>query len=428
VTTISPDEARFIALWSQGFIEPIDGATPGAVKRMGAARRGRLVHSMLRRLGAVQLDTISVLARSHELVAYARFGAIGRLTIEDAYWNTGGNSAYGSVSPGLAALTPRPGSFEYWSHAACILPVESWPLFAFRRRFYEQRGIRWHDVSATAVKEVLAQLADGPLATADIGGAKKGGEWWDWSDAKIALEWLLDIGTVVVAQRIGWRRIYDLAERAVPTELRETDLTDDECVLALIADGARTVGIGTAGDIADVHRVKNAEVKRHAADAGLVPVRVHGWRDAAWATPEALAWLASRPRATVRTTMLSPFDSLVWHRPRTERIFGMTHRLEAYTPAHKRVHGYFAMPVLHQGALVARVDPKRDGRTLTAKKITFEDGALKRDGTVKPSAIAGTAMALREAASWVGAEAIAVTQTVPSSAAPALAQQVASGG
>jgi uncharacterized protein YcaQ len=126
--------------------------------------------------------------------------------------------------------------------------------------------------------------------------------------------------------------------------------------------------------------------------------------------------------------MLSPFDSLVWHRPRTERIFGMTHRLEAYTPAHKRVHGYFAMPVLHQGALVARVDPKRDGRTLTAKKITFEDGALKRDGTVKPSAIAGTAMALREAASWVGAEAIAVTQTVPSSAAPALAQQVASGG
>jgi uncharacterized protein YcaQ len=409
VTTISPDEARLIALWSQGFIEPIDGATPGAVKRMGAARRGRLVHSMLRHLGAVQLDTISVLARSHELVAYARFGAIGRPTIEDAYWNSDG-------------------SFEYWSHAACILPVESWPLFAFRRRFYEQRGIRWHDVSATAVKEVLAQLAEGPLATADIGGAKKGGEWWDWSDAKIALEWLLDIGTVVVAQRIGWRRIYDLAERAVPTELRETDLTDDECVQALIADGARTVGIGTAGDIADVHRVKNADVKRHAADAGLVPVRVDGWRDAAWATPEALAWLAGRPRATVRTTMLSPFDSLVWHRPRTERIFGMTHRLEAYTPAHKRVHGYFAMPVLHQGALVARVDPKRDGRTLTAKRVTFEDGSLKRDGTVKPSAVSGTAIALREAASWVGAEAIAVAQTVPSSAAPALAQQVASGG
>jgi uncharacterized protein YcaQ len=409
LTTITADEARLIALWSQGFVEPIDGATPGAVRRWGVARRSQLVHSMLRHLGAVQLDTISVLARSHELIAYSRFGAIGREAIEDAYWNTGS-------------------SFEYWSHAACILPVESWPLFAFRRRFYERRGIRWHDVPKKAVKDVLVRLSDGPLATTDIGGAKKGGEWWDWSESKIAIEWLLDIGIVVVAQRIGWRRIYDLAERVVPAHLVSMDLDDDECVLALIADSARTLGVGAAGDIADVHRLKIADVKRHAVDAGLVAVRVTGWREGAWATPQALEWLGSSPRATARTTMLSPFDSLVWHRPRTERIFDMTHRLEAYTPAHKRVLGYFAMPVLHQGRLVARVDPKREAGSLVAKRITFEESAIGRDGSVRPNAIAGTVTALREAASWVGSERIVVREVVPAAAMPALARQLDSHG
>jgi len=394
--SISADEARLIALWAQGFLDPIDGATPATVQRMGSGRRQRLVHSMLRHLGAVQLDTISVLARSHELVPYARFGAIGRSVLEDAYWRTGG-------------------SFEYWSHAACILPVESWPLFAFRRRYYEKRGIRWHDVTPSAIQPVLDRLADGPLSTADIGGAKKGGEWWDWSESKIAIEWLLDIGTVVVARREGWRRVYDLAERCIPEDLRALDLDDEQCVLGLIRDGARTVGVGTAADISDVHRLKTADVRRHAEEAGLVPVRVPGW-GATWATPEALAWLGDRPRARHRTTLLSPFDSLVWHRPRTERIFGLEHRLEAYTPAHKRVHGYFAMPVLHQGRLVARVDPKREGGTLVARRVTLE--------STSAATLRGTAAALREAATWVGSDAVAIGEVVPSSASAALRREV----
>ena len=406
MTSITADEARLIALRSQGFIEPIDEVTPAAARRLGASRRSALVHSMLRRLGAVQLDTISVLARSHELVAYARFGALGRAVVDDAYWN-------------------GTGSFEYWSHAACILPMESWPLFAFRRRYYEQRGIRWHDVPHSAIQPVLDLLADGPISTSDVGGAKKGGEWWDWSESKIALEWLLDVGTVVVTRRVGWRRVYDLSERAVPAELRRVELTDDECVCALIADGARTVGVGTAGDIADVHRLKNADVLRHAQDAGLVPVRVEGWKDRAWAAPDALAWLGDRGRAAGRTTLLSPFDSLVWHRARTERIFGMAHRLEAYTPAHKRVHGYFAMPVLHQGRLVARVDPKREGRTLHARRVTFVGGGRRQDGPPPDTAVAGTARALLESASWVGCDAVVVEDVVPSTAGSRLRRALA---
>jgi hypothetical protein len=399
VESLTADEARLAALWAQGFVEPVEGATPATVSRMGSGRRVGLVHAMLRHLGAVQLDTISVLARSHELVPYARFGAIGRHVVEDAYWDSGL-------------------SFEYWSHAACILPIESWPLFEFRRRFYRQRGIRWHEVPVTAVRDMLARLrAEGPLTTAHIGGAKRGGEWWDWSESKVAIEWLLDVGDVVVSRRIGWRREYDLSERVVPAELLAADLTDAECTVSLVADSARTLGVGTASDIADVHRLKVADVRRHATDAGLVPVDVAGWGEAAWATPAALTWLGARSRTRHRTTLLSPFDSLVWHRPRAERIFGMEHRLEAYTPAHKRVHGYFAMPVLHQGRLVARVDPKREKDGLHARRVTFESTSRE--------SIRGTARALTEAASWVGAERVIVDQVVPPAAESALRSAVA---
>jgi uncharacterized protein YcaQ len=399
VQSLTADEARLAALWAQGFVEPIGGVSPAAAGRLGQGRRVAVVHAMLRHLGAVQLDTISVLARSHELVPYARFGAIGRRNVEDSYWDSG-----------LA--------FEYWSHAACILPMESWPLFEFRRRFYRNRGIRWHEVTGSAVRDVTARLrAEGPLTTAHIGGAKRGGEWWDWSESKVAIEWLLDIGEVVVSRRVGWRREYDLAERAVPEELRTAELDDAACAVALIADSARTLGVGTASDVADVHRLKAADVRRHAVDAGLVPVEVEGWQEGAWASPAALEWLGSRARARHRTTLLSPFDSLVWHRPRTERIFGLEHRLEAYTPSHKRVHGYFAMPVLHQGRLVARVDPKREKDGLHARRITLESTSRE--------AVRGTARALREAASWVGAERVVVEQVVPASADAALRRAVA---
>ena len=391
---VTAGQARLVALWRQGFIEPIDGMSPAKAARAGVARRTVLVRDMLRHLSAVQLDTISVLARSHELIAYARFGAIGREAVEAAYWD------------GVA-------SFEYWSHAACILPVESWPLFEFRRREFRRRGVRWHDVSSTAVREVRARLAsEGPLTTRDIGGAKSSSQWWDWSEAKVAIEFMLDTGEAVCSRRVGWRRVYDLAERVIPRESFEQDLTDDECISALIADAASGIGIGTAADIADVHRLKTADVRARAESLGLVRVEVPGWKEGAYATAQALEWLDTAPRLRHRTTLLSPFDSLVWHRPRVQRLFGMEHRLEAYTPAPKRVHGYFAMPVLHGGHLVARVDPAREKGTLVARRVTLE--------RTSHSAIQGTARALREAAAWVGAAGVAVGEVVPATARVAL--------
>jgi uncharacterized protein YcaQ len=353
---LSADEARRIALRAQGFL--------------GTPNRKAGVRGTLRHLGAVQLDTISVLARSHELVPYARLGAVGRKTVENAYWKD-------------------THAFEYWSHAACILPIEEWPHFAFRRRAYRSRPHWNHALPDGTYDQVIKQLrAEGPLTATELGGAKRTSEWWDWSGTKVAVERALMYGEVVCVERRGWKRVYDLAERAVPEALLHDDLDDTECLRRLVRLAGQSLGVGTRADIADYHRLKAEQVDAVIDDSGLVPVTVEGWGKSAWADPEALD---TPPRGRHRTTLLSPFDSLIWDRARTERIFGFTHRLEAYVPKPKRIHGYFAMPVLAGGRLVGRVDPAREGRTLVAKQVTL-------DG---PKAVPAVAQALVEAASWV---------------------------
>ncbi|CAM5459979.1 hypothetical protein SAVIM338S_02940 [Streptomyces avidinii] len=381
--SLSADEARRIALRAQGFL--------GAPDRRGGVR------GVLRHLGAVQLDTISVLARSHELIPYARLGAVGRPAVEAAYWS--GQHA-----------------FEYWSHAACVLPVEEWPHFAFRRRARKARGRRWHVLADKdrSTKTVLDRLsAEGPLTSTELGGAKNGGEWFEWSETKIAVEWLLDIGEVVCTERRGWKRVYDLPERAVPEALLHDRLDDLECTRRLVAQAGRALGVGTRSDIADYHRLSGAQFDAVVAGSGLVPVEVEGWSKPAWADPAALA---APPRGRHRTTLLSPFDSLVWDRPRTERIFGFTHRLEAYVPRPKRIHGYFAMPLLAGGRLQGRVDPAREGTTLVARQLSL----------TTPKAARPMAEALLEAASWVGCDAVRVDRAGSPAEAEAVASELAS--
>ncbi len=385
--SLSPDDVRLITLRAQGFL--------GARGRRGG------VAGMMRRVGAVQLDTISVLARSHELVAYARLGPVGRDRIERAYWH------------------PRlPTAFEYWSHAACILPIEEWPYYAFRRRSFLSRGLRWHDVPERACKEVLSRLrAEGPLTATQLGGAKAGGPWWDWSEVKIAVEWLLDIGEVVCARRSGWRRVYDLPERVIPADILGSEPSDEECVIHLVAVAARALGVVTRADLIDYHRLRDfgktpaghtGLADDGAEAAGLVPLTIDGPRPlAAWADP---AVLAEPPRGRHRTTLLSPFDSLIWDRKRTQRMFGFDHSLEAYLPKTKRVHGYFAMPLLAGGRLLGRVDPARSAQTLIARYVSLDEAA----------AVTAMAGALREAAEWVGCSDIQVGQVNPPNCAERL--------
>lgn len=380
--SLSGDEARRIALRAQGFL--------GAPDRRGGVR------GVLRHLGAVQLDTISVLARSHELVPYARLGAVGRSAVEASYWSD-------------------QHAFEYWSHAACILPIEEWPHFAFRRRARKARGHRWHvlEDKDRSTKTVLERLAaEGPLTSTELGGAKNGGEWFEWSETKIAVEWLLDIGEVVCTERRGWKRVYDLPERAVPGALLHDELDDRECMRRLVTLAGQSLGVGTRSDIADYHRLKATDFDAVVEDSGLVPVEVEGWSKPAWADPSALA---SVPRGRHRTTLLSPFDSLVWERPRTERIFGFTHRLEAYVPKPRRIHGYFAMPLLAGGKLQGRVDPAREGTTLVARQLSL----------TTPKAARPMAEALREAATWVGCDTIRIDRATSPTEAEAVTSELA---
>jgi hypothetical protein len=350
-------------------------------------------------------------------VPYARLGAVGDAAVTEAYW------------------ADPPVAFEYWAHAACVLPLESWPLFEVRRRYFRSKyGGRRPDLAPVREGVVAALAERGPLNATQLGGAKRGGEWWDWSDSKIAVEELLGFGEVVCTRRVGWRRVYDLASRAISASLLDAPPPDDECRVALVAAAGRALGVATAGDLADYFRCASvAQARSSAPAAGLVPVAVEGWRQPAWASPE---WLAALSEGRVpersRTTLLTPFDPLVWTRDRAERVFGMRHRLEAYTPAALREHGYYAMPVLAGGRLVGRVDPAREGRTLVARHVTFAGAG--RDGgpgggtaaARRPSAttVRAVAAALREAATWVGCSAVAVERVTPPEAATALAKEV----
>jgi uncharacterized protein len=406
--TLSPDDVRLITLRAQGLVGT-------------QARRGG-VAGMLRRIGAVQLDTISVLARSHELVAYARLGPVPRERVERAYWHPG-----------------RATTFEYWSHAACILPIEEWPYYGFRRRAFVARGMRWHELSEKVCDEVLARLrAEGPLTATQLGGAKNGGAWWDWSETKIAVEWLLDTGRVICARRVGWRRVYDLPERVLAPELLAAEPSDAECVTHLAAAAGRALGVVTRADLADYQRLRwggagqrkdgqAISVEEAAAAAALVPVEIAAPRAGkpvpacgkpvpAWADPSALSVLTGSEPASGRhrVALLSPFDSLVWDRKRTLRMFGFEHSLEAYVPRAKRVHGYFTMPLLARGRLVGRVDPARSGRTLVARKLSLDTA----------SATEAMARALAEAAAWVGCDNVELGQVEPARLEPRLRKAV----
>jgi uncharacterized protein YcaQ len=355
--------------------------------------RPRNAHAMLRAVGVVQLDTISVLARSHELVAYARLGPVARKRVEAAYWS-------------------RPaGAFEYWGHQASVIPIEWWPLFAFRRRRRRAAKTRWGFDSSTKLRtEMIARVRDlGPSTMRELGGATQGGTWWDWSPAKVAAELLLDEGVFACVERTAWRRVYDLAERAIPSEHLHDDLDDAQCAGALVEHAVQRLGVATPTDLANYFMLKPHDLKAGLATAALEPVTVAGWPKA-FVAPGALD--APVPPARTRPTLISPFDSLIWDRRRVARVFGLDYKVEIFVPQAQRKFGYYGMPLLAGGRLVGLVDPKRDGRTLIARRVALDNA----------DAIPALAAALKDAAAWVGCDTVAVEVVDP----PELAASVRS--
>lgn len=336
---LSSEEARRIAIAAQGLAAP----RPAAVD-------GRALRAMIDRLGAIQIDSVNVLARSHYLPAWSRLGCYDRALFDR-----------------LSHRAPR-AVFEYWGHAASLLPVALQPLL--RWRMARAAGEAWGQMRTIArrpalVAQVLAAVAErGPIGAGEIeaGRPRRKAGWWEWSEAKIAMEWLFWSGQVTSAGRRGFERLYDLPERVLPAAVvaaptpREADAQR-----ALLDRAGRALGVATLHDLADYYRLPLAAARTAVAalaEAGaLRPIRVEGWRQPAYLHRDAPAAPRIDPP---RAALLSPFDSLIWSRERTERLFGMKFRLEIYTPPGKRVHGYYVLPFLLGDRLVARVDLKAD--------------------------------------------------------------------
>ncbi|MHB1987680.1 MAG: winged helix-turn-helix domain-containing protein [Acidimicrobiales bacterium] len=387
---LSARDARRAQLVAQGLLGRRQARDPAAIVDL---TRG------------VQLDTISVLARSHELIAFARVGVVPRRRIEDAYWKG-----------------PPYRTFEYWYHAACIVPIEEWPNLAFKRNARRERGYRWHQMadSQAACSAVVDQIRErGPLTARELGGAKRGGPWWDWSETKIAAEWLLDVGELVCMTRRSYQRVYDLSSRAVPPELFQAEVGRKDAIRILVERAAGALGVSTAADIAAYAGLKRPDVLAALQETALEPAVVEGWRDGAIIGPGALDHRAVSGSSRARPVMLSPFDSLICDRARLERVFGFHHRLEAYVPRPKRIHGYYSMPVLAGDRLVGRVDPGRVGTTLVARSVHLESAVATR------AAVQAVAGALLEAARWVGSSAVAVERVEPAEEKDALVRALA---
>lgn len=334
--SLSLPAARRLALAAQGFGPRRSVVQPASISQL------------VERLGVVQIDSVNALVRSHYLPLFSRLGDYPMHWLEQQAWGDGRQRQL----------------FEYWGHEASLLPMQMYPLFRWRmQRAADGQGI-YRQMAAFGreqqplIQKVLQSVREqGALGAGSLARRKeKAGAWWDWSAEKHALEWLFAAGEVTVASRRGFERLYDLPERVLPTSiLNQPELDEAQAQRQLLLHAATALGVATEKDLRDYFRLDAADSRlriAELAEAGeLLPVQVQGWRQPAWCRGE-----PKLPRGLKPSALLSPFDSLIWARERTERLFDFRYRLEIYTPAHKRVFGYYVLPFMHDGQLVGRVD------------------------------------------------------------------------
>lgn len=387
VESLSLVQARRIALGAQGFARP---------RPTRAVTRADLLRTV-RSVGLLQIDSVNVLVRSHYLPAFSRLGTYPRELLD--------RSAYAGSARQL---------FEYWGHEASLIPVELQPLFRWRMARARGGEGMWKGVSrfgrerAHFCREVLERVRErGPLGVSDLAaGAPRKGGWWGWSEGKVALEWLFWTGQLTTHSRRQFERVYDLPERVLPAAVVEAAtpaVADAQRQLLCIA--IRALGVATERDLRDYFRLPVADARtriRELAEAGaLRPVAVEGWKQPAFLDREARV-----PREVDARALLSPFDSLVWERSRTERLFGFRYRLEIYTPQHRRIHGYYVLPFLLGDQLVARVDLKAD-RAQGALRVLGAHCEEQMD----PTRVAGPLRdELRLLADWLGLERVVLSR------------------
>lgn len=383
--TLSAAQARRIFLHAQGLSRKRSG------RRVGAQQ----FRDYLQRRGVLQLDSVNVLARAHYLPLFSRHGPYSQAALDDYLWSSGE-------------------TFEHWGHEASVMLREFLPLMHFRM---DEQATRWSEYITKKIEKVRpglvaeverAVIERGPLSAADLAHLEeksdtKRGSWWDWSGTKQVLEYLFLTGRVAVAGRPNFQRLYGSREAVWGAHAQFEPLEPEDARQSLFDHAITAAGIGTVDDLADHYRFKKTPAKRYAESAverGLASlVSVEGWKQ-----PALLAQGAEDPGRVTGAALLSPFDPAVWYRERLLRMFGMHYRIEIYTPAAKRIYGYYTLPFLLGDQMVARVDLKADRQNsrLLVKAAWLEEepapGARRRTAEDIAGALAAE---LRLMATWL---------------------------
>ena len=373
---LTTKQARRIALAAQGFNDPV----PAAVT-------ARHVRRVLSRTQLLQIDSVNVFARAHVMPVYARLGPWDPALLD------------------TVAFRKRE-LFEFWGHEASYLPVALHPLLRWRMARNESRIARWGFEADDALLDELVKRVeqDGPTGAGGLreGPRPRNGTMWDWDHIKVGMEFLFSIGRLTTRHRTpGFERIYDLTERVLPGAVLDLATPSPlEAHRELLRLSAKAHGVATARSLKDYFRLRGTvadEALRDLVDEGAVlPVTVDG-------VTHFLDPAAARPRWVRRSALLSPFDPLVWERSRTERLWGVDYRIEIYTPAAKRVYGYYCLLFLHDEAIRARVDLKSDRKAGVLRVM-----AAWREPEAAPDTAVALAAELARAAAWQGLDAIVV--------------------
>lgn len=377
--TLSQDAVRGLMIAAQGLQQsPPASATKADVRQI------------VRQMHVLQIDTIHVVARSPYLVLWSRLGDYNPRWLED--------------------LLTEGALFEYWSHAACFLPVEDYPLyrrFMLNRMTWNEKGWqRWLLEHDELVKKLLAHIREnGPVRSSDFqrtDGQKA--SWWNWKEEKTALEGLWLKGELMVKQRHNFQRIYDLRERVLPDWDDAQTPSLDAIHETFVLNTVKALGVTKAAWIADYFRMSKkdaqAVIEKLAKRGEIQPVQVEGWNVPGYFHPDqraAIEAAADGEIPTSRTTLLSPFDPLVWDRGRALDLFSFDYKIEVYTPAPKRKYGYFTLPILYNNRLIGRLDPKahRKEGIFEVKAVHLEPGVMVDDALV--AALKST---LKACAAW----------------------------
>ena len=372
-----------MALAAQGFDRPRPRGRVGA----------REIRRTIRQLGLLQLDYVNVLVPAHYQVIFSRLGPYDRSRLDD--------------------LVYRGREFtEQWAHEASIVPVESWPLLRHRMEAHRVRPFGFESFMerhAAYVDRVLGEVRErGPLCADDLqgpdGAPRRLDHSWYGTVARAVLEAHFGRGALAVAERrSNFARVFDLAERVIPPEHHRRRVGRQEAQRELLRLAARSHGVGTVGDLADYYRMPIREARQRVAElteaGSLREVRVEGWRERAYLHPE-----ARLPRQIRASGLLSPFDPVVWYRPRAARLFDFDFRFEIFVPRARRRWGCYVLPFLLGERLVARVDLRAD----RAARRLIVAAAFLEVGTEPDRVAAALAAELRTMAAWLGLDAIAV--------------------